>query len=109
MIKNLKINLNLNSNKLSIKLILYINPQIKYMEVIMMTFKELYKIVNKVDRILRYREPQQIIIDKNSIILIYTRGINDIIYQGDTNNFKDILEALEVIEELIPLIKNIGL
>ena len=73
----------------------------------MMTFKELYKIVNKVDRTLRYREPQQIIIDKNSIILTYTRGINDIIYQGDTNNFKDILEALEVIEELIPLINNL--
>ena len=71
-----------------------------------MSFKELYKIVNKVDKILRYREPHQVEIIENKVII--TLGNNkaeEIIFQGNFENCIEVLEALKVIDELIPLIK----
>ena len=71
-----------------------------------MNFKELYKIVNKVDKILRYREPHRVeIIDNKVIITLGNNKTKEIIFQGSIENCIEVLEALKVIDELIPLIK----
>lgn len=73
-----------------------------------MSFKELYKIVSKVDKVLRYREPHKVdIIDNKVIITLGNSKREDVIFKGEQESCIEVLEALKVIDELVPLIKNI--
>ena len=72
-----------------------------------MKFCELYKIVNHIERILRYREPKEIVVEDNTILMKCKNGTPTNIYRGDENNITQVLDALKVIEELVPLINNI--
>lgn len=72
-----------------------------------MEFSELYKIVNYIDRILRYREPIKIIIENNTLFIKCKNGTPTVVYKGDINNIYQVLNALKVINELIPLVDNV--